>query len=292
ELMVRMAKDLNHTVDENDNIVDPYRFLRYLNSYSQIPFMYKLRYINGRREFFIRMKNIPIYMDMKNKMDIDDGEQDGQTSHSYHIEMSVSLRVPVPKFYVYYDEGKIANSIAAVEPDKNDIGIYSMKVFDIPEINHKGWVQYGTANFIKEKDQKFVEEIDITELFKAPVGTNIGTSLDDLITESIHLGISPSRFIDVAVYTNDMNVNGRMPAEMDWENRKIILQDKTINSYFYLSVYTDNLYVNDRILEKDRAYDSRISHAAQKDIEQFPKYNEETGTGFRFRPVAEIKRKK
>ena len=235
---------------------------------------------------------IRVYMDMKNKMDIDDGEQDGQTSHSYHIEMSVSLRVPVPKFYVYYDEGKIANSIAAVEPDKNDIGIYSMKVFDIPEINHKGWVQYGTANFIKEKDQKFVEEIDITELFKAPVGTNIGTSLDDLITESIHLGISPSRFIDVAVYTNDMNVNGRMPAEMDWENRKIILQDKTINSYFYLSVYTDNLYVNDRILEKDRAYDSRISHAAQKDIEQFPKYNEETGTGFRFRPVAEIKRKK
>lgn len=284
DLMIKMAKDTGFGVID-DVIVDPYSFLRYLNSYSQIPFMYKLRYINGKREFFIRMRNIPIYMDMKNKMSIDDGEQDGQTSRSYHIEMSVSIKVPVPKFFVYYAEGKLVNSIEAVEPEDGDISIYSMKVFDIPEVNEKGWVQFATSNYLADKDQQEVKEIDISELFKAPIDTKINTSLDNLIQDSLDIYISPSRFIDIAIYTNDMMINSKIPIKIDWKNRKIILVDRTRNSYFYIAIYIDRLYMNERILEINRSYDNRVKIADKKYVDHYPKETH------RFEPIIEENKK-
>lgn len=285
ELMSRLAKDTGYLVDSNGVICEPYAFLKYLNSYSQIPFMYKLRYINGKREYFIRMHDIPLYMDMKDKMTIDDGEQDGQTSHSYSIDMNVSVRVPVPKFFIYYIEGRQYNTIAAVEPESTDISIYSMKVFDIPEVNEKGWVQYATSNYLAEKDEPVVKEIDITELFVAPVDSMEGTSLNDLINESLGYCLSPSRFIDVAVYTNDMNIEGKLPIRIDWETRKIYLPENTLNSYFYIAIYIDRLYMNDRIAEKNRIYDHRVVESKKNEIDVFKP--SEDATGFRFVPITE-----
>ena len=284
ELMTRMAKDVGFKVDENGTILHPYEFMTYLNKYSQIPFMYKLRYINGKREFYIRMRNVPLYMDMKNKMSIDDGEQDGQTMKSFHVEMSISVRVPVPKFYVYYQEGKLSNTIEAIEPDDNNINVYSMKVFDIPEVNSKGWVQYATSNYLAEKDQKEVTEIDISELFKAPVDVKVGTSLEDLINESISFHMSPSRFIDIAIYTNDMLIDGKLPIEIDWQNKTIHLQDGTLNSYFYISIYIDRLYINSRILEINHSYSNRVQLAEK------PKIDHYKNTGYQFKPIIEKKK--
>ena len=73
------------------------------------------------------------------------------------------MRLPVPKCFLFYNEGKIESSVA-VEPDEG-INIYSMRVFDIPEVNYKGWVMYGHSNYVADENESVVKTIDIRELF-------------------------------------------------------------------------------------------------------------------------------
>lgn len=266
DLMYAMARDAGFEVSEN-KISEPYKFLKYLNKYSQVPFLYKFRYINGRPEYFIRMTNLAVYLDTRNRPDPDDGEVEGQTSNNYHIDFPISLRLPVPKFYAYYAEGKLSDNVYL--SDIQDTNIYSMRVFDIPEINKKGWVQYGTANYVKEPEEEHVKEIDIKEIFTTPVDNRVDVSLDDLITDSIESGVSPSAFIDIALYTNDMMIdNGRVPITINWKDRKIILPDKIINSYFYIIIYTDQGYINSRIIDINGVYKNRVTNSKKTMIDK------------------------
>lgn len=268
DLMVTLAKSAGFQIDSNTNaIIDPWNLLKYLNQHSQMPILYKLRYINAKHEFFVRMRNLPIHLDLTNPLDADDGEQSGQTSMNYNIEMQIVMRLPVPKVFLFYNEGKLSNSIE-VEPNEG-IDIYSMRVYDIPEVNYKGWALYGHSNYLAEKDETVVESIDIRELFTAPVDVKVGTSLDDLIQESLDSYIDPSSFIDIAVYSNDItiNKNGRIPIEMDWVNRKILMPKDTLDTYFYIAVYLEKSYINARVIDLTKAYESRVSNSNTRDLE-------------------------
>ena len=130
-----------------------------------------------------------------------------------------------------------------------------MRVFDIPEVNYKGWVMYGHSNYVADEDDNIVDTINIRELFTAPPNIDVGTSLNDLIDDSLNHFISPDLFIDIQVYTNDLAVNhgGQLPIKMNWQTREIILPENTINSYFYIAVYIDRLYVNNKVIDIDKA---------------------------------------
>lgn len=281
DLMSNVARDAGFEINDDNVIIQPYDFLEYVNKHSQIPFLYKLRYINGKYEYFIRMNNMPFYLDTRNQLDVDEGEQEGQTSTNYHIEMQVGTRVPVPKFYVYYAEGKDHYDIIS---DQASVNVYSMKVWDIPEINSKGWVQYGTSNYVKDTDEKYVKEIDILELFTAPVDIRVDISLDDLITDSIKSGISPSSFIDIQLYTNDMMVTGKLPITLDWENRKIVLPDNVKDNYFYIVIYTELGYINSKIIDINNVYKNRITRSKRTQIDR----SEDT---FSYDPIIETENK-
>ena len=273
ELMASLAKDVGFSIGEDGRINYPYKFLIYLNRYSQIPFMYKLRYINGHHEFFIRMNNMPLHLNTTQHPNPDDGEQEGQTSSNYHIDFEVKMILPVPKFYVYYAEWK-SHTDVHISPSKG-VTIYSMRVFDIPEANHKGWVQYGTSNYLKDSTEKYVKEIDIDALFRAPVDRDVDVSLSDLIDDAVNIGISPDAFIDIQVYTNDLAVSkGKLPSSVDWTTRKIILPDNVVNSYFYLVIYVDRLYVNTKIIDINGLYKtrSRITNSKKHDIQDDSTY--------------------
>ena len=150
-----------------------------------------------------------------------------------------------------------------------------MRVFDIPEVNHKGWVQYGTSNYLKDSTEKYVKEIDIDALFRAPVDRDVDVSLSDLIDDAVNIGISPDAFIDIQVYTNDLAVSkGKLPSSVDWTTRKIILPDNVVNSYFYLVIYVDRLYVNTKIIDINGLYKtrSRITNSKKHDIQDDSTY--------------------
>lgn len=267
ELMEDLARSAQFDVTEEGTIIDPYLFLQYLNRYSQLPFLYKLRYINGKHEFFVRMHNMPLYLDTRNKLDAGDGEADGQTMNNFDIDMNISVRIPVPKFYAFYAENKNVNELRLAESAGTNV--YSMRVFDIPEVNSKGWVQYATSNYLKDEETRFVKEINIQELFKGPVDVRVDISLDDLIEDAIQSGISPDAFIEIAVYTNDMMVErGKLPTHTSWKERKIILPDNVINSYFYLAIYVEFGYVNSKIIDINQVYRNRINYSKTHKVDR------------------------
>lgn len=254
-----IAKEAGYNVDnQTGEVVDPWNFTRFMNAYSQMPVLYKLRLINQKYEYFLRMRNLPVHLDFQNPLDVDDGSQTGMVTGDFIVEFQIAMRFPAPRTFALYNEGKWHHGVK-VEQNEG-IKVFSMKVMDIPEENYKGWPMYGHSDYMAEEDEKEVKEIAIAELFKAPVDIKVGTSLDDIIQDAIDQFIDPNTFVEIAVYTNDLAINGtgRIPVMMDWPNRKILLPQGTSNSYFYLAIYIDREYVNSKVVEKTNADKNRI----------------------------------
>ena len=58
-LMLQLAYDAGFEIDlDNQGIINNIEFLGYLNKRSEVPFLYKLRCINGRDEYFIRIEGL------------------------------------------------------------------------------------------------------------------------------------------------------------------------------------------------------------------------------------------
>ena len=187
------------------------------------------------------------------------------------VEFQIAVRFPAPRTFALYNEGKWIHE-AHTEDDNNGLAVYSVKLCDIPEANYKGWPLYGHSNYISDEPKEFLTEIDIKELFKAPADVKVDTSLDDIIQDSLNQFISPDSFIEVAVYTNDIlthDLSGRIPVKMDWENRKITLPQNTPDSYFYIAIYIDRNYVNNKVVEITKADKNRVMMSINKfDVER------------------------
>ena len=264
EMIARVAVEAGFNVDmDSKEVIDPWNFTKFLNSYSQMPILYKLRLVNQKYEYFLRMRNLPVHLDFQTPLDVDDGMTSGMTTSNYTVEFQIQMRFPAPRTFALYNEGKWEHKIKVEEDD--GVKLYSMKVLDIPEENYRHWPMYGHSNYMADEDEETVDEIDITELFKAPVDIKAGTSLDDIIQDAIDQMINPDVFVEVAIYTNDIAVhgNGRIPVLMDWEQRKIKLPAGITNTYFYLAIYIDREYVNSKVVEKTDATNNRVVVSAR-----------------------------
>lgn len=258
-MTLAIAKEAGFNTDTSTGeILDPWNFTRFLNAHSQMPILYKLRLINQKYEYFLRMRNLPVHLDFQNPLDVDEGSQIGMVSSDFIVEFQIGMRFPAPRTFALYNEGKWHHGVS-VESNEG-ITVFSMKVLDIPEENLKHWPMYGHSDYMAEEDEATVEEIDIGELFKAPVDIKVDTSLDDIIQDTIDQFVNPDTFVEIAVYTNDLAINGtgRIPVLMDWEHRKIKLPNGITDRYFYLAIYIDREYVNSKVVEKTNAQYNRI----------------------------------
>ena len=85
-MIAYIAKEAGFAVDPSTNeVLDPWNFIRFLNSYSQMPILYKLRFINQKYEYFLRMRNLPVHLSFTNGLDVDDGNQSGMTAIDFTI---------------------------------------------------------------------------------------------------------------------------------------------------------------------------------------------------------------
>ena len=56
---------------------------------------------------------------------------------------------------------------------------------------------------------------------------------------------------------------------MDWENRKITLPQNTPDSYFYIAIYIDRNYINNKVVEITKADKNRVMMSINKfDVER------------------------
>ena len=233
-IIMQLAEDAGFKI-VNNKVVDVIKFVKYLNSHSEIPITYKLRTINGRNEYFLRIKDVYTHISCQDALTADDGEREGMISNNFIVELNSTLRIPSPKMYIYYSENKHTH-IETAQIAEEHIGLYSVKLVDIPEINEMGWNQYLTTEYFEE-DTNSLLNIDFNDFFK---DHELGLAIEYCNT----LKMSPSIFLDIKVYNKDT----LMEYVIDWETLILTTIANPIDKINFISIYVDTNYLY-KILE-------------------------------------------
>lgn len=250
DVMLNIAHDCNFKI-ENNNIVDIYDFLSYLNKHSDIPIVFKMRAINQKPEFFMRVKNLRTHITTIDKLSMDDGERQGKLDTNFHIEMRCSLKIPIPHFYVYFCQDPIQYTIGTVEPNDTCIGVYSINPIEIEPENELGWGQIAVTGYMTDIGE---DHIDLSSILY-----NAG-DLANVIKYSMKQGISPDSFLDIRVYRGDV-ANRRLNIGVDYRTCTIFFEKpETVEEDLDIIIYADKEYMNNTILSANNYFiDNRIS---------------------------------
>lgn len=234
-------KDSNRSYARVKNIEG---FLSYLNSYSLYPISYKLRTVNGRCEFFMRMPNQCTHISNLDPLSRDNGEREEQIDNNFHIEMTPILSIPCPQQYFFYSEDAIQEKFRF----KNEIaGLYSFRNIYPPEKDEHGWYRYIYTEYVEENN--FVEEINISELLE-------GSELYSTIIDLRKVFISPSIFVNIKLF----NRYNEKEIEMDWEKMVLKIKDPKMKSdYSQIGIYVDLEYMNNHIKIMEQTDSGRMN---------------------------------
>ena len=178
----------------NDEVVDIISFIHYLNAHSELPFLFKLRAINRKAEFFIRVNDLYTHIAVKDKLQLDDGEREGKLDFNYHIEMNAVLDMPIPHYYAFYSAEDITGSITVQEQQEGCVAIYSINIFDIPKVDEHGWNLAAQTDYQIDKGDM---DVDLSTIFQ---GNN---PLANAINNDLAIGVSPSKYINIKIYTDE-----------------------------------------------------------------------------------------
>ena len=242
-LMLQLAHDAGFIV-ENNKIKNIISFLNYLNSNSDITFLYKYRCINGKDEFFLRVPNLYVHINVPD-MSADDGEREGQLQNNYGIDMQAAVRFPAPQLFAYYSEHKHM-MIELKEEVEDTVSIYSIKLGDNEEFNDKGWRQYLTTEYAEE-DKSNPITIDFYELFE---NSDIGR----VINYNNSINISSAVFLDIKIY----NDGEPFEFDIDWKTMKATTKNPPKETISFISIYTDLDYMNKTLSTLDDMNKNRL----------------------------------
>lgn len=249
ELILQLALDTGFEVDmENRKIKKIPEFLQYLNKNSVLPFLYKLRCENGRDEFFIRTTGEYVHIAIPDYLSVDDGDRVGHTYENFPIEMNLALRFPAPQSFVYMSKHPqtIIDGIKMEETD-DIIGLYTIKVFDIPVLNEKKWGLYLQTEYIEDEPTIGID-IDFSELFTV--------TITEVINYTKKQFLSPSMFVDIKLFDTDGN---SVPIDIDWDSLRVKIIDKNKYQKLVIGVYIDNNYLNETIVTMNNSSNIRLN---------------------------------
>lgn len=229
-MMLVIAKDLGFKV-EKDRIVEPIKFLTYLNSRSYIPITYKRVNATAREEYFVRVDHVPVRLLIKDVAK-DDGNKYGHISDDYGIEMQVEVRFPSMQLYVYYTKEDFTritfgDEVYAIE---NTLMMSLHYYDDPPPINARGWKLTINAQWEEEKPGSI--NIDLNDLFNG--------ELSQISNYLISKYISPAVFIDLQLYSGGI----KLEPEIDWGEMKLHADNPTGKLVSTIAIYIDLEYLN------------------------------------------------
>lgn len=232
----------------NGEVTNIIEFINYLNNHSELPFLFKLRAINQKTEFFIRINNLYTHIAVKDKLQLDDGERDGKLDFNFHVEMNATLTIPIPHYYAFYSPEQLTTSVTVKESEEGCVAIYSINMFDIPEVDEHGWNQAAITDYQTDKGDT---EIDLSSLF------NSNTPLGRTINHDMVNGLSPSHFINIKIY-RDEDIARIVNFTMDWENRKVIFKSPEPEEILHIVIYYDRVYMNELETEMEHYKQTRV----------------------------------
>lgn len=249
ELILQLAIDTGFEVDmENKKVKNIPEFLQYLNKNSAIPFLYKLRCENGRDEFFIRTTGEYVHIAIPDYLSVDDGDRVGHTYENFPIEMNLALRFPSPQSFVYMSKHP-QTIIDGIKMETTDdiIGLYTIKVFDIPVLNEKKWGLYLQTEYMEDEPTIGVE-MDFNELFTV--------TIREVINYTKKQFLSPSIFVDIKLFDTDGN---SIPVSIDWDTLRVTTNDKNKYQKIIIGVYIDNNYLNETVVTMNNSSNTRLN---------------------------------
>lgn len=243
DIMLNIAKDSGFEIND-ERIVDIYGFLKYLNSHSNVPFLYKFRTVNGRNEFFIKVINAYTHVSCLEELSIDDGERNGALDNNFNIDMNMELKIPVPAIYWYLSKEKLNTKFSQRYTLK---GLYSYRSFEPPERNENGWDQYLSTEWYNENEDTYLDTINFTTLLG-------NERLMRVIRHTKETLISPRVFMDIKLYNDTYEI----PITIDWDTYDIIVK-KDLPSYITkICIYVDKLYLNEQLIASENLDKSRL----------------------------------
>jgi hypothetical protein len=220
---------------KNNEVVDILSFLSYLNKHSEIPFLFKMRAINQKPEFFIRINDLFTHIDTRDQLQLDDGERNGKLDFNFHIEMNAVLSMPIPQFYAFYCSEDIMTNCKYNEMQDSSVAIYSINILDIPKVDEHNWNLAATTQYQIDKGDTY---IDMSTMFQ---GEN---SLSKAINHVMTKGVSPSMFMDIKLL-KESDVIHVIPFTMNWEEMKCIFKDAMDEDQMInIAIYYDREYIN------------------------------------------------
>lgn len=246
-IMIHIAKKAGFDIvnGEVENIIE---FIQYLNAHSDIPFLFKLRAINQKPEFFIRLNNLYTHIAVRDKLQLDDGERDGKLDFNFHVEMNTTVEMPIPHYYALYSAEEILGEVSVKESDMGCVALYSINIMNIPKIDEHGWGQACITDYQTDNGDT---EIDISTILG---GSN---SLTNAIHHDLTVGISPSKYINIKLYKDD-DIAKELDFKMDWINKKIIFKNPEPEEVLHIVMYYDRNYINNLDIEMNKYNESRV----------------------------------
>lgn len=227
-------------------------FLSYLNSYSLYPISYKMRTVNGRSEFFMRLpaEQCCTHINNIDPLSRDDGEREEQLDNNFHIEMTPILSIPCPQQYFFYSEDALDERYKF---KKEIAGLYSFRTLTPPEKDNNGWYRYLYTEYVEE--ERTIENISIDELLE-------GSDLYRAIKHVLTMNISPSIFVNIRLF----NRYKEKELSIDWENMIVNIKEPEMKSdYSQIGIYVDLEFMNNQIKILDNADKSRMIVKEQSD---------------------------
>lgn len=244
DILLNIAKANGFEI-KNNEITKPTSFLKYLNTHSQIPISYKLRTINNRLEYFMQLDNLYTHITCANKLSLDDGESIGKLFTNYVIDFECSLKIPVPHFFVYYNEKPLECNLNL---EKGGLGIYSLKQFFIPDLDNNKWYLMINTDYKCEAGEG---EIDLTPLFK-------GTDLEKMINNSLSKFISPLSFLNIEIHEEKAGEYPIKNSKIDFNTMKITFEPYKDETVIYIGVYANKEYINEIMYVENKINNGRI----------------------------------
>ena len=164
--------------------------------------------------------------------------------------MNCVLTIPIPHFYSFYSATKLTTKIEVHEHKPGMIPIYSIAVFDIPDVDENGWIRAAITDYCTDKGDTYM---DLSSTF---TGENV---LAKSINHDLAQGVSPSHFINVKAYYDD-DIAKACPIKMDWKTKRaIFLNGEQEERIIHIGVYYDRKYINELDIELSNYHNNRLS---------------------------------
>jgi len=235
KIIAQMAFDAGYINQNFNGPRDIDEMLKYLNSHSLVPFLYKRRNATGTHEYFIRVENCGVHIKSEMPNMDDQGDRQDAEVINYTMDFSIEVEMTAPYCFTYYSQHDQNIINGDLVEDESAILLMRAVRADLPEANEVGWNQVIKTEYVVDMEDLNKDIIiDFGELFE-------GSELLDIINYTKSVALSPSLFMDFIIF----NENSFKSYDIDWATNTIKISEKCTHPGFVIGVYVDLGYVND-----------------------------------------------